>query len=185
VRVRISWPNDGLTAELADTPNTAVLKDVLPVEGTAKTWGEEVYFSIPVSARLSTPARCASGATAGPRPAVRPDTDLAGQRVPAGQRVQHPRHHRRRSATAWSRSRAATRSGSSMQTEPPPAPRRFSPVLVPVGILLSSTSAHLRDGAWIDGGVTRTVLVVTDRVRLAALSRVQGANVHLNVRTRR
>jgi hypothetical protein len=127
VRVRISWPNDELTAELADTPNTAVLKDVLPVEGTAKTWGEEVYFSIPVSvdlegapARLSTPARCASGSTAGPRPAVRPDTDLAGQRVPAGQRVQHPRHHRRRSATAWSRSRAATRSGSSMQTEPPP-----------------------------------------------------------------
>jgi hypothetical protein len=57
VRVRISWPNDELTAELADTPNTAVLKDVLPVEGTAKTWGEEVYFSIPVSVDLEGDAR--------------------------------------------------------------------------------------------------------------------------------
>lgn len=57
MRVRISWPNDELTAELADTPTTAVLKDVLPVEGTAKTWGEEVYFSIPVSVDLEADAR--------------------------------------------------------------------------------------------------------------------------------
>jgi uncharacterized protein len=57
MRVRISWADDELTAELADTPTTAALKKVLPVEGSANTWGEEVYFSIPVSVDLEPDAR--------------------------------------------------------------------------------------------------------------------------------
>jgi uncharacterized protein len=57
VRVRISWPNGELTAELADTPTTAALKAALPVKGSASTWGEEVYFSVPLSVDLEADAR--------------------------------------------------------------------------------------------------------------------------------
>jgi uncharacterized protein len=56
VRVRISWPNDELTAELADTPTTAALQAALPVKGSANTWGEEVYFSVPLSVELEDDA---------------------------------------------------------------------------------------------------------------------------------
>lgn len=57
MRVRISWPNGELTAELADTPTTAALKAALPVKGSASTWGEEVYFSVPLSVDLEADAR--------------------------------------------------------------------------------------------------------------------------------
>ena len=57
MRVRISWPNGELTAELADTPTTAALKAALPVKGSANTWGEEVYFSVPLSVDLEADAR--------------------------------------------------------------------------------------------------------------------------------
>lgn len=57
MRVRISWPNGELTAELADTPTTAALKAALPVKGAASTWGEEVYFSVPLSVDLEADAR--------------------------------------------------------------------------------------------------------------------------------
>jgi uncharacterized protein len=56
VRVRISWPNDELTAELADTPTSAALMAALPVKGSANTWGEEVYFSVPLSVELEDDA---------------------------------------------------------------------------------------------------------------------------------
>jgi uncharacterized protein len=57
VRVRISWPNDELTAELADTPTTAALRAALPVKGSANTWGDEVYFSVPLSVELEDDAQ--------------------------------------------------------------------------------------------------------------------------------
>jgi uncharacterized protein len=56
VRVRIAWPNDEVTAELADTPTTAALMDLLPVEGAVNTWGEEAYFSVPLSVDLDEDA---------------------------------------------------------------------------------------------------------------------------------
>ncbi|MBT3058760.1 MAG: hypothetical protein G8D61_09430 [gamma proteobacterium symbiont of Ctena orbiculata] len=49
-RIRISWPSGEVTAELVDTPTTAKLLGVLPYEGSANTWGDEVYFSLPFSA---------------------------------------------------------------------------------------------------------------------------------------
>lgn len=56
MRVRISWPDDELTADLAETPTTAALMDALPVEGAANTWGEEVYFVVPLSVDLDDDA---------------------------------------------------------------------------------------------------------------------------------
>ena len=57
MRVRISWPADELIAELADTPTTAALTESLPLEGSANTWGEEVYFSLPLSVESEASAR--------------------------------------------------------------------------------------------------------------------------------
>ncbi|GAA0469734.1 cyclophilin-like fold protein [Streptomyces olivaceiscleroticus] len=49
MQIRISWPAGQLTATLADTPTTAALEGALPLASTARTWGEEVYFTTPVS----------------------------------------------------------------------------------------------------------------------------------------
>jgi hypothetical protein len=56
-RIRVSWPKGALTAVLRDTPTAQQLMAVLPVESRANTWGEEVYFSVPVKAKLEDDAR--------------------------------------------------------------------------------------------------------------------------------
>lgn len=55
-RVRIAWPGGGVTAHLRDTPTARALLDVLPCEASANTWGDEVYFEVPVKARLESDA---------------------------------------------------------------------------------------------------------------------------------
>ena len=39
---------------LNDTPTAMKLLDALPCSSTANTWGEEVYFGVPVSTKLET-----------------------------------------------------------------------------------------------------------------------------------
>jgi hypothetical protein len=57
MRVRITAGKVTLQAELRDTPTTRALADALPFEAAAQTWGEEVYFSTPVSAKLEPDAK--------------------------------------------------------------------------------------------------------------------------------
>ncbi len=55
MRVRIectSLPNGSVEATLADTPTGKALFDALPCVSTANTWGEEVFFEVPVQATL-------------------------------------------------------------------------------------------------------------------------------------
>lgn len=49
-RIKIKWPRGELTAVLDDTPTTRAVLAALPAQSRANTWGEEVYFSLPVSA---------------------------------------------------------------------------------------------------------------------------------------
>ena len=56
-KIRISWDRSYLEASLLDTPTTQALLKALPLESKANTWGEEVYFEIPISAKLEPNAQ--------------------------------------------------------------------------------------------------------------------------------
>ncbi len=45
---------DGL-AELNDTKTAQLIWDNLPIQGTVNTWGEEIYFTIPVTTGIENP----------------------------------------------------------------------------------------------------------------------------------
>src|SRR4030042_4162915 len=47
-KIRIRAGNIDLQAELNDTKTATALYDILPLEGKANTWGEEIYFPIPL-----------------------------------------------------------------------------------------------------------------------------------------
>ena len=50
-RIRIKWPKGEVTATLEDTPTAKQVIASLPTRSRANTWGEEVYFSLPVSVK--------------------------------------------------------------------------------------------------------------------------------------
>jgi hypothetical protein len=56
-RIRIVWRGGEVTANLRDSPTARGLLAVLPWEARANTWGEEVYFEVPVKAALESGAR--------------------------------------------------------------------------------------------------------------------------------
>jgi hypothetical protein len=56
-RIRISWPKGAASATLDDTPTARGLVAALPVKAKARTWGEEVYFEIPITAKLESGAK--------------------------------------------------------------------------------------------------------------------------------
>jgi hypothetical protein len=57
MKIRITSGRLELHAELRDTPTTRALGGALPFEASAQTWGEEVYFSTPVSVKLEADAK--------------------------------------------------------------------------------------------------------------------------------
>ncbi|NIO05328.1 MAG: hypothetical protein GTN74_12170 [Proteobacteria bacterium] len=44
-------------AQLNESPTAELIWESLPIEGTGNTWGDEIYFSIPVKADLEPEAR--------------------------------------------------------------------------------------------------------------------------------
>jgi len=56
-RIKISWPKGAVDATLEDTPTARALVAALPVKAKAQTWGEEVYFEIPITAKLESGAK--------------------------------------------------------------------------------------------------------------------------------
>jgi hypothetical protein len=55
--ISISARNIRLTAQLDDCATTRALLAVLPCDASASTWGDEVYFSLPLSVSLEPDAR--------------------------------------------------------------------------------------------------------------------------------
>ena len=57
MKLRISAGAASFEVVLKDTPTATALVAALPFESRAQTWGEEVYFTTPVSAKLESDAR--------------------------------------------------------------------------------------------------------------------------------
>ncbi len=49
-KIRITVSGISANATLKDSPTAAKIWDALPIKGSANTWGDEIYFSIPVRA---------------------------------------------------------------------------------------------------------------------------------------
>jgi hypothetical protein len=56
-RIRFDFGTLTLDAELLDTPTADAVAAALPITGSALTWGEEVYFEIPVKVAREQGAR--------------------------------------------------------------------------------------------------------------------------------
>ena len=56
-RIRFDFGALTLDAELLDTPTARAVAAALPISSSALTWGEEVYFEIPVKAAVEQDAR--------------------------------------------------------------------------------------------------------------------------------
>lgn len=56
-KISISVGPVALEAELLDTPTANRILDILPIEGSANVWGDEIYFDIPLSLELEADAR--------------------------------------------------------------------------------------------------------------------------------
>ena len=57
MRIRITVGEVALEAELNDTATAAKIGAALPIRTSFNTWGDEIYFSIPVDAELDDSAR--------------------------------------------------------------------------------------------------------------------------------
>jgi hypothetical protein len=57
MKIQIISGNVTISAILRDTPTAKAIYAALPIHSQAQTWGEEVYFSVPVSATLEENAR--------------------------------------------------------------------------------------------------------------------------------
>jgi len=56
-RIRFDFGTLTLDADLLDTPTAAAIAKALPVTASVMTWGEEVYFDVPVRVAREAGAR--------------------------------------------------------------------------------------------------------------------------------
>ena len=56
-KITITVGSLALEAELNDRPTAKQVWNALPIEGTANTWGDEIYFEIPVKVEQEPDAR--------------------------------------------------------------------------------------------------------------------------------
>ncbi|MEW6113637.1 MAG: cyclophilin-like fold protein [Thermodesulfobacteriota bacterium] len=57
MRIKITIGKLSVDAELNDTPTARKIAEALPIESTFSTWGDEIYFPIPVNSPLDESAK--------------------------------------------------------------------------------------------------------------------------------
>lgn len=57
MEIRIETDELTVKADLFDTPTARALYDAIPLEAEARTWGDEIYFEIPVDGELDETAK--------------------------------------------------------------------------------------------------------------------------------
>jgi len=55
--IRITIGNITIKGELNESPTAEAISRKLPIKGNANTWGEEIYFEIPVAEKQAPDAR--------------------------------------------------------------------------------------------------------------------------------
>ncbi|MGD8237486.1 MAG: cyclophilin-like fold protein [Armatimonadota bacterium] len=56
-RIKITSGDATAEATLHDTPTADAIWDALPIQGSGSTWGDEIYFGIPVDVEREADAR--------------------------------------------------------------------------------------------------------------------------------
>ena len=56
-KILIQADDLSVSANLKNTPTAQNILEILPIEGHANVWGEEIYFDIPLQAELEPDAR--------------------------------------------------------------------------------------------------------------------------------
>jgi hypothetical protein len=56
-KIKIEVEDLSIRAELSDTPTAQLVSEMLPIEGSANVWGEEIYFDIALQAELEPDAK--------------------------------------------------------------------------------------------------------------------------------
>ena len=100
-RIRFDFGALKLDAELLDTPTAKAIVAALPLTSAVLTWGEEVYFDVPVDVPREPDARAV----------------ITPEKLPIGRRVR-----RSPSALAARRSPRATKRGSQARAMSSPRP---------------------------------------------------------------
>jgi len=57
MKVNISFASCQVEAEIFETPTGRAIYDALPIKRNVSTWGEEIYFEIPVKAEMEPEAQ--------------------------------------------------------------------------------------------------------------------------------
>jgi hypothetical protein len=57
MKIKIKIGNLSMDAELNETPTAKKIADALPIKTGFNTWGDEIYFAIPVTAKLDESAK--------------------------------------------------------------------------------------------------------------------------------
>ena len=56
-KIKIEVDHLSVSADINNTPTAQKILEILPIEGSANVWGEEIYFDIPLQAELEPDAR--------------------------------------------------------------------------------------------------------------------------------